>query len=47
MCYSDHNEDIRTKGHCDYCRSAVMVHKMSDLPLAGEIVSENLGRLFD
>ena len=20
MCYSDHNEDIRTKGSCDYCR---------------------------
>lgn len=19
MCYSDHNEDIRTKGVCDYC----------------------------
>jgi len=19
MCYSDHNEDIRTKGNCDYC----------------------------
>ncbi len=18
-CYSDHNEDIRTKGSCDYC----------------------------
>lgn len=22
-CYSDHNEDIRTKGSCDYCRSTV------------------------
>lgn len=21
MCYSDHNEDIRTKGTCDYCGS--------------------------
>lgn len=21
-CYSDHNEDIRTKGNCDYCSSA-------------------------
>lgn len=20
-CYSDHDEDIRTKGSCDYCRS--------------------------
>jgi hypothetical protein len=20
-CYSDHNEDIRTKGTCDYCGS--------------------------
>ena len=19
MCYSDHNEDIRTKGYCDFC----------------------------
>ena len=19
MCYSDHNEDIRVKGDCDYC----------------------------
>lgn len=19
LCYSDHNEDIRTKGDCDYC----------------------------
>lgn len=21
MCYSDHDEDIRTKGSCDYCGS--------------------------
>lgn len=20
VCYSDHNEDIRTKGSCDYCK---------------------------
>ena len=22
-CYSDHNEDIRTKGSCDYCKGTV------------------------
>lgn len=20
VCYSDHNEDVRTKGSCDYCK---------------------------
>lgn len=24
VCYSDHNEDIRTKGSCDYCGSDVI-----------------------
>jgi hypothetical protein len=23
MCYSDHDEDIRTKGNCDYCGSGI------------------------
>lgn len=23
-CYSDHNEDIRVKGDCDYCQGTVM-----------------------
>ena len=22
-CYSDHNEDIRTKGSCDYCGDSI------------------------
>jgi hypothetical protein len=24
MCYSDHDEDIRTKGNCDYCKSGIL-----------------------
>jgi len=29
-CYTDHNEDIRTKGDCDYCGSTEKEGKKSD-----------------
>lgn len=34
MCYSDHNEDIRTKGTCDYCGQDTL-----DLPRLSEHLS--------
>jgi len=27
VCYSDHNEDIRTKGSCDYCGGTENEHQ--------------------
>lgn len=28
LCYSDHNEDIRTKGSCDYCRGTERIRNV-------------------
>jgi len=36
MCYSDHNEDIRVKGSCDYCNGTQIEYEIVECDCCGK-----------